>query len=126
MKFTRRTFLQQTAAASAGLYFHSSIPARAAANPKIKSIETFPLIYPTIGRFKFFEGPSGRPSGRPAVVVKITADNGAVGWGQSVPVPKWTPQDEEQVRFEQYAIHMAALRKEQEAELLAMDASDQG
>ena len=46
--------------------------------------------------------------------------------GESVPVPKWTPQDEEQVRFEQYAIHMAALRKEQEAELLAMDASDQG
>lgn len=43
------------------------------------------------------------------------------GAGDSVPVPKWTPTSEEDQRFEQYAIHMATLRKEQEAELLAMD-----
>jgi L-alanine-DL-glutamate epimerase-like enolase superfamily enzyme len=60
------------------------------ANVKIATIETFPLNYPTLGRFKFFEGPKGRPSGRPVVLVKITADDGTIGWGQSVPVPKWS------------------------------------
>lgn len=43
------------------------------------------------------------------------------GAGDSVAVPKWAPAGEEDKRFEQYAIHMASLRKEQEAELLAMD-----
>lgn len=57
---------------------------------KIQSIETFPLVYPTVGRFKFFEGPRGRALGRPSVFVKITADNGVVGWGQSVPLPRWS------------------------------------
>lgn len=66
-------------------------------NVKIAAIECFPINYPTIGRFKFFEGPAGRPTGRPAVVVKITADNGAVGWGQSVPVPKWSYETLESV-----------------------------
>lgn len=55
---------------------------------RIERIETFPVIYPTVMRFKFFEGPSG--TGRPAVLVKITADDGAVGWGESVPVPRWS------------------------------------
>ncbi|MHC1769588.1 MAG: mandelate racemase/muconate lactonizing enzyme family protein [Verrucomicrobiia bacterium] len=64
---------------------------------KIERIESFPMLYPTIGRFKFFEGPMGRPTGRPAVLVKITADNGAVGWGQSVPIPKWSYETVESV-----------------------------
>ncbi len=64
---------------------------------KIQRIETFPLVYPTVGRFKFFEGPKGRPTGRPAVLVKITADNGVVGWGQSVPSPKWSGETLETV-----------------------------
>ncbi len=64
---------------------------QAAANSvKIAQVEAFPARYPMVGRFKFFEGPAGRPAGRPSVVVKITADNGAVGWGQSVPIPKWS------------------------------------
>ena len=90
MKFNRRKFLQRTALASAALSFPAVIRARAGANPKIQRIETFPLIYPTVGRFKFFEGPKGRATGRPAVLVKITAENGAVGRGQGVPVPKWS------------------------------------
>jgi L-alanine-DL-glutamate epimerase-like enolase superfamily enzyme len=57
---------------------------------KVAKVESFPISYPVAGRFKFFEGPSGRPAGRPSVVVKITADNGVVGWGQSVPTPKWS------------------------------------
>ena len=48
------------------------------------------MVYPTVGRFKFFEGPKGRPAGRAAVLIKITADCGTVGWGQSVPVPTWS------------------------------------
>jgi len=57
---------------------------------RIERIETFPARIPTIGRFKFFEGPAGTPLGRPTVMIKVSADNGAVGWGESVPIPKWS------------------------------------
>jgi len=57
---------------------------------KMVRIDAFPLVYPTIGRFKFFEGPKGRPNGRAAVLIKITEASGALGWGQSVPVPTWS------------------------------------
>jgi L-alanine-DL-glutamate epimerase-like enolase superfamily enzyme len=56
----------------------------------IASVDAFAMVYPTIGRFKFFEGPKGRPAGRAAVLIKMTAEGGAVGWGQSVPVPTWS------------------------------------
>jgi len=57
---------------------------------RIATIESIPLTYPTAGRFKFFEGPKGEPLGRQTVVVKITAEDGTVGWGQSVPTHKWS------------------------------------
>ena len=57
---------------------------------RIAHVESIPLTYPTAGRFKFFEGPNGEPLGRQTVVVKITADDGTVGWGQSVPTNKWS------------------------------------
>ena len=57
---------------------------------KIARIEGFPVRYPVVGRFKFFEDSGKGSSGRHAVVVKMTADDGTVGWGQSVPVPKWS------------------------------------
>ena len=63
----------------------------------IQRIEAFALLYPMVGRFKFFEGPKGRPAGRPSVVVKITGSDGTVGWGQSVPVPKWSYETLESV-----------------------------
>ena len=44
------------------------------------------------------------------------------GAGDTVPVPKWVPATEVDQRFEQYAIHMAALRKQQEDELHLIDA----
>ena len=74
-------------------------PARADAPMKVEiaKVESFPIRYPMVGRFKFFEGPPGSPAGRPAVVVRITADNGAVGWGQSVPIPKWSYETMETV-----------------------------
>jgi len=57
---------------------------------RVARVEAFPMVYPTVGRFKFFEGPRGQPAGRAAVLVKLTAENGTVGWGQSVPVPTWS------------------------------------
>ena len=66
-------------------------------NARIARVEAIPLLYPLIGRFKFFDGPPGRPAGRPAVLVKITAENGTVGWGQSVPVPSWSYETQESV-----------------------------
>jgi L-alanine-DL-glutamate epimerase-like enolase superfamily enzyme len=57
---------------------------------RIARIETFPVNYPTVGRFKFFEDAQGRPTGRQTVVVKITTEDGAVGWGQSVPTHRWS------------------------------------
>jgi L-alanine-DL-glutamate epimerase-like enolase superfamily enzyme len=41
------------------------------------------------GYFKFFTGPHGS-EGRAAVIVKITADDGTIGWGQSLPIAKWS------------------------------------
>ncbi len=67
-------------------------------NATIARIETFAINYPVSGRFKFFENSQGRPSGRPAVVVKITADNGSIGWGQSVPTPRWSYETLDTVR----------------------------
>jgi L-alanine-DL-glutamate epimerase-like enolase superfamily enzyme len=56
---------------------------------KIERIDLFPLWYPMTGYFKFFAGPHGA-AGRAAVTIKITADNGSIGWGQSVPIAKWS------------------------------------
>jgi muconate cycloisomerase len=64
---------------------------------KIAKIEVFPILYPMVGRFKFFEGPEGSPTGRSAVLVKMTADDGTVGWGESVPIPKWSYETRETV-----------------------------
>lgn len=94
---TRREFLQTTAATAAVLATPAAISAPAM-KIRIAEIATFPVMYPTIGRFRFFEGgPKGRPAGRAAVLVKIVADNGAVGWGQSVPLPKWSYETVESV-----------------------------
>ena len=55
---------------------------------KIARIEVFSVRYPMTGYFKFFAGPDGA-QGRGAVIVKVTADEGTVGWGQSVPIARW-------------------------------------
>jgi L-alanine-DL-glutamate epimerase-like enolase superfamily enzyme len=66
---------------------------------KIASIRIFPVPYRTVGWFKFFEGPKGRPAGRASVVIKITADDGTVGWGQSVPAHRWSYETVETVQM---------------------------
>ena len=43
------------------------------------------LDYPMVGEFKFFRGGS-----RPTVLVRLTDEDGAHGWGQAVPVETWT------------------------------------
>lgn len=87
---TRRDFVGTLAMSAAAFALPWPVRSEAPVKVKIARIESFPILYPMVGRFKFFEGPPGSPAGRPAVVVKITADNGAVGWGQSVPIPKWS------------------------------------
>ncbi len=66
---------------------------------KIERIQAFPVRYPTRGRFKFFESPDGKPLGRPAVLVKIEADDGTYGWGESVPVQSWSDETLEGATF---------------------------
>lgn len=56
---------------------------------KIRRIDLFPARYPMTGHFKFFSGPHGS-KGRAAIFVKVTAEDGTVGWGQSVPIAKWS------------------------------------
>ena len=98
MNLSRREFLRR--AAAAGVLCSSwPSPARGERKVKIERIESFPMVYPVVGRFKFFEGPKGQPQGRAAVAVKITADNGIVGWGQSVPIPKWSYETIESVHY---------------------------
>ncbi len=95
---TRRQFLAQTAGLAGAAYLSSFARGETMPDLKIARIETFPVNYPTVGRFKFFEGPRGEPLGRQTVVVKITADDGSVGWGQSVPTNKWSYETIETVQ----------------------------
>lgn len=58
---------------------------------KIESLDIFPLEYPTLRHFKFFTTPLGA-SGRPSVIIKMTTDDGIVGWGQGVPISTWSDE----------------------------------
>src|SRR5205814_7787092 len=49
----------------------------------IASIDALPLVYPTVGRFKFFEGPKGRPSGRAAEIGRASCRESVEGGGGS-------------------------------------------
>ncbi|MCA9436727.1 MAG: hypothetical protein KC978_13160, partial [Candidatus Omnitrophica bacterium] len=90
MKFTRRGFTRTSIFGILGAAMSESVLASIRKPLKIEKIETFPVLYPTVMRFKFFEGPRG--TGRPAVLIKITADDGTIGWGQSVPIAKWSDE----------------------------------
>lgn len=59
----------------------------------IDRIELFPLCYPFRGTWKFLD----RTPGHTVVLVKATADDGTVGWGQSLPVPRWSYETVETV-----------------------------
>lgn len=95
---TRREVLLQGAGLVGALGFAHSVQGKAMDTCRIERIETFPVTYETVGRFKFFEGPKGEHLGRQTVVVRITADDGTVGWGQSVPTNKWSYETLETVQ----------------------------
>jgi L-alanine-DL-glutamate epimerase-like enolase superfamily enzyme len=99
-EMTRREFTKSMAmTAAVGMFsgkslFAASAPSSAASGGNmskltIEKIEIFPVRYPMVMRFKFFEAPVGLP-GRPAVIIKMTASDGTVGWGESVPIPRWS------------------------------------
>jgi len=83
----RRTFL--FASASALWTARTALPFSSESDVKIDRIDLYAVRYPLTGYFKFFANPRGA-MGRDAVIVKITADNGVVGWGQSVPIARWS------------------------------------
>jgi L-alanine-DL-glutamate epimerase-like enolase superfamily enzyme len=66
--------------------------AAAAPGPAIRKIDIFPVVYPVSAYFKFLPKPE-----RPAVFVKVTCEDGTVGWGQSVPIPTWSYETLESV-----------------------------
>ena len=56
---------------------------------RIERIDLYAVRYPTRGHFKFFADSRGQ-AGRPAVVVRVACSDGTVGWGQSVPIHRWS------------------------------------
>jgi L-alanine-DL-glutamate epimerase-like enolase superfamily enzyme len=90
--------------------------ASAGTSSRITTIDVFPVRYPMQGRFRFFEGPDGSPAGRPAVLVRIADDSGTVGWGESVPIPKWSDETLETVT--------TTIRTYLAPELIGRDAAD--
>ena len=86
----RRQFLIRSTLTTGGLCLPLVCGAKEPA-VKIERIDVFPLRYPLTGHFKFFAGARGE-TGRAAVIVKLTASNGTVGWGQSVPIEKWSDE----------------------------------
>lgn len=94
---SRRAALEILGLGSAIPAFDAITWAGGGGSSRIASIDAFPVRYPMRGRFKFFEGPDGSPIGRPAVLVRITDDTGAIGWGESVPIPKWSDETLETV-----------------------------
>ncbi len=85
----RRQFLQTASAIALAAGLPRSAGAAEASGVKISRVDLFPVRYPMVGYFKFFSGAKGA-GGRAAVIIKITADDGKVGWGQSVPIPRWS------------------------------------
>ena len=58
---------------------------------KIENIEAFPVLLPVIETFEFASGSAGKAGGKaPHVFVKITDNEGEVGWGEGRPVPQWS------------------------------------
>lgn len=110
----RREFLG-CMAAGAALSLPRLLEPGEAPKARIDRIEIFPVVYPTAGYFKFLGGPGGS-SGRPAVIVKITDSSGTIGWGQSVPLPKWS--------YETLETSVIAIRDYYAPALLGRDPAD--
>jgi len=65
---------------------------------RISNVEVFPLTLPMKRNFAVSGGTVGEKSrGAPHVYVRITADNGAEGWGEARPSPRWSYETLESV-----------------------------
>ncbi len=65
---------------------------------KIEQIDVFPLILPFKKEFKIARGSVGAPeSGAPHVYVRLTADDGTLGWGEARPSHRWSYETLESV-----------------------------
>jgi muconate cycloisomerase len=60
---------------------------------KIVSLDVFPIALPMKAVLTLPRGASHTPDvGRRSSVVKVTADDGTVGWGESMPSPRWSAE----------------------------------
>jgi L-alanine-DL-glutamate epimerase-like enolase superfamily enzyme len=82
---------------------------------KIERLEIWPMVYPMKGYFKFFHGGTNQ-GGRAAVLLRLTADDGACGWGQAVPIARWSDETLETC--------VIALRDYFAAEIKGLDPAD--
>ncbi len=98
MSYSRRSFIKQLSyGLSSALLLSEFNLMGQSEDIHISEIEVFPVVYPMVGRFKFFEDPRGEMQGRAAAIVKITASDGTEGWGESIPIPKWSYETLESV-----------------------------
>lgn len=83
---------------------------------RITKIEAFPLRLPFRGVFKIARGTVGDAEhGAPHVYIRVEADDGMVGWGESRPSPRWS--------YETQATVVASVR-DLEPALLGLDPFD--
>jgi L-alanine-DL-glutamate epimerase-like enolase superfamily enzyme len=98
MSYSRRSFIKKMSyGLSSALFVNNFHLLGQSEDIRIIEIEVFPVVYPMIGRFKFFEDPQGEMQGRAAAIVKITSSDGTEGWGESIPIPKWSYETLESV-----------------------------
>lgn len=65
---------------------------------KVASVEAFVLEFPFKAVFVLAGGVAGTPGARSArVLVKVTAEDGAAGWGEATPTPRWTYETTETI-----------------------------
>lgn len=83
---------------------------------RIVKVEMARYDYEVVGEFKFLKpGPDGKAR-RPSVIVRLQDDQGAVGYGQAVPLPTWGYESPETVEV--------TLRHHLAQELLGLDPAD--
>lgn len=91
MVSTRRHFLKALGLGTSALALGTpGALASSWESPKIERVDVYPIVYPVAGSFKFFEDPGSGMAGRASAIVKITADEGTVGWGESIPSRLWS------------------------------------
>ena len=65
---------------------------------KIAALETFVLEFPFRSPFLIAGGVAGHP-GQPSarIFVRLQSEDGAVGWGEATPTPRWTYETTETI-----------------------------